>query len=129
MQARVRQGGPGRRPPGQSDGLSSVVFYYSCNCSSRTTGAAAGLQVPLQTVRDRHQEGAGAVQVHARGGLHSTELYSKVFFIATLHYCVIFQLQSDDDNDGLLDFFEFKVAIKYAQRKLKSRQESGDPSY
>ena len=38
-------------------------------------------------------------------------------------------LESDVDNDGILDFQEFKVAIKLAQVKLKSREDSGELSY
>ena len=33
-------------------------------------------------------------------------------------------LEADNDKDGVLDFPEFKVAIKYAQRKLKEAGES-----
>ena len=32
-------------------------------------------------------------------------------------------LEADNDKDGVLDFPEFKVAIKYAQRKLKEAGE------
>ena len=40
-----------------------------------------------------------------------------------------YMLESDVDNDGILDFQEFKVAIKVAQVKLKSREDSGELSY
>ena len=32
-------------------------------------------------------------------------------------------LESDVDNNGILDFQEFKVAIKSAQTKLKNRED------
>ena len=38
-------------------------------------------------------------------------------------------LESDIDNDGILDFKEFKAAIKLAQTKLKKREDSGELSY
>ena len=40
-----------------------------------------------------------------------------------------YMLESDADNDGILDFHEFKMAIKFAQKKLKSREDSGEHSY
>ena len=33
-----------------------------------------------------------------------------------------YMLKSDEDNSGTLDFDEFKVAIKVAQRRLKDKE-------
>ena len=34
-------------------------------------------------------------------------------------------LSSDSDNDGTLDFAEFKVAVKNAQEKIKNKDNKG----
>ena len=35
-----------------------------------------------------------------------------------------YMLKSDADNDGTLNFDEFKSAVKYAQRMIKSKRQS-----
>ena len=37
-----------------------------------------------------------------------------------------FILEADNNNDGVLDFHEFKAAIKYAQQKLKPLKHCSD---
>jgi hypothetical protein len=59
------------------------------------------------------------------GGYFSAGCYTYCQEQELLKYMV----ESDCDNDGMLDFQEFKVAIKIAQKKLKSREDSGEPSY
>ncbi len=38
-------------------------------------------------------------------------------------------LEFDVDNDGMLDFEEFKLAIKFAQSKMKNRDRNEDGEF
>ena len=38
-------------------------------------------------------------------------------------------LEFDVDNDGMLDFEEFKLAIKFAQGKMKNRDRNEDGEF
>ena len=40
-----------------------------------------------------------------------------------------YMLEFDVDNDGMLDFEEFKLAIKFAQGKMKNRDRNEDGEF
>ena len=56
--------------------------------------------------------------------------YVEIFWYNWTQQCVLLQegelykfiIESDDNNDGVLDFQEFKAAIKLAQKKLKESE-------